>query len=133
MHRGRLNLLTQLLNLDHRLLFRKMKGLPELPQELLDRGFGGDVLSHLFSWNQPIDCYSRPLRAYLLPNPSFLQAVAPVSQGVARALQVQARNGDPVNELGEKAINIQLHGDAAFVGQGITAESLNLSQLPMFK
>ena len=83
MHRGRLNLLTQLLNFDHRVLFRKMKGLSELPQELLDKGFGGDVLSHLFLWNQPIDTYSsgKPMRTYLLPNPSFLQAIAPVGQG----------------------------------------------------
>lgn len=128
MHRGRLNLLTQLLGFDHRLLFRKMKGLSEFPQELLDKGFGGDVLSHLFLWNQPVG----NLRTYLLPNPSFLQAIAPCGQGVTRALQIQARQGDSVDQLGDKAINIQLHGDSAFVGQGVTQESLNLSQLPSF-
>lgn len=84
MHRGRLNLLTQLLNFDHRVLFRKMKGLSELPHELLEKGFGGDVISHLFLWNQPINTYGqKTLRTYLLPNPSFLQAIAPVGQGTS--------------------------------------------------
>jgi len=45
---------------------------------------------------------------------------------------MQSREGPEVKQLGDTAINIQLHGDAAFVGQGIMQESLNLSQLPYF-
>ena len=58
-------MLTQLLGFDLRLLFRKMKGLSELPQSLLDKGFSGDVLSHLSIWAKLQDGLANALKVYL--------------------------------------------------------------------
>ncbi|GAA6060666.1 hypothetical protein JCM10212_001222 [Sporobolomyces blumeae] len=137
-HRGRLNLLTQLLDLDPRLVIRKMRGLPTLPPSLQAKPdeFTDDVLSHLFleteySVDAPASSggKARELKVHLLPNPSHLEAVTPVAQGFARALQTD-RSFE--GELGDKVLNVSLHGDSAFGGQGIVAETLNMASLPHF-
>jgi probable 2-oxoglutarate dehydrogenase E1 component DHKTD1 len=133
-HRGRLNVLTQLLDLDMRLLVRKMRGLPTLPPSLPASDFTDDVLSHLFLTSV------RPTtgaRVHLLPNPSHLETVTPVGLGFARGLQVpfgslDAQQAGKNYELGDKVLSLQVHGDAAFGGQGVVAESLNLASLPHF-
>merc|ERR1719278_719208 len=76
-HRGRLNLLTGLLQFPPVAMFRKMRGLPEFPPE---QAGAGDVLSHL-SASPRLD----GVRVTLLPNPSHLEAVNPVAAGAARA------------------------------------------------
>ncbi|KAK4049893.1 putative 2-oxoglutarate dehydrogenase E1 component DHKTD1, mitochondrial [Microbotryomycetes sp. JL221] len=141
-HRGRLNLLTQLLDLDMRILVRKMRGQPTLPASLPEDEFTDDVLSHLFlstDYTPPSSSSSGSdlTKVHLLPNPSHLEAVSPVGQGFARALQVpfgslQATEQGQTYELGDKVLNLQVHGDAAFGGQGIVQETLNLSNLPNF-
>jgi probable 2-oxoglutarate dehydrogenase E1 component DHKTD1 len=115
-HRGRLNLLTGLLNYPPRALFHKIKGNSEIPKEL----FGiGDVLSHIgISTTLP----NASLKISLLNNPSHLEAVNPVALGKTRSKIAQ----------GHKASCVLMHGDAAFVGQGIVAETLCLSKLPHF-
>ncbi|GAA5933754.1 uncharacterized protein JCM15063_001407 [Sporobolomyces koalae] len=132
-HRGRLNLLTQLLDLDMRLLVRKMRGLPTLPPSLKSPEFSDDVLSHLFLSTNYSTTESDSLKVHLLPNPSHLETITPVGQGFARALQIPfgsaAKNDE---ELGDKVLNISLHGDSAFGGQGIVAETLNMASLPHF-
>lgn len=122
-HRGRLNLLTDLLGYPVDLLFSKLKGNPELP---LADGFTGDVISHLFQrklYDQPTNITGKGteknMMVTLLPNPSHLEAINPVALGYARGM---AEN--------RKVSSIQLHGDAAFSGQGIVFESLQLSNLP---
>ncbi|GAA5912410.1 hypothetical protein JCM8208_005161 [Rhodotorula glutinis] len=129
-HRGRLNLLTQLLDLDMKLLIRKMRGLPTLPPSLPASQFTDDVLSHLFTttpYTPP--GATDPLTVHLLPNPSHLETVTPVALGFARALQVPFSDTE---SLGEKVLSVSIHGDAAFGGQGVVAESLNLASLPHF-
>ncbi|BGP41616.1 putative 2-oxoglutarate dehydrogenase E1 component DHKTD1, mitochondrial [Rhodotorula kratochvilovae] len=130
-HRGRLNLLTQLLGMDMRLLIRKMRGLPTLPPSLPASQFTDDVLSHLFL-STPYAAPSAPedpLTVHLLPNPSHLETVTPVALGFARGLQVPFSS---TSALGEHVLSVSIHGDAAFGGQGVVAESLNLASLPHF-
>ncbi|GAA6054713.1 hypothetical protein JCM3770_000044 [Rhodotorula araucariae] len=129
-HRGRLNLLTQLLGMDMRLLIRKMRGLPTLPPSLPASQFTDDVLSHLFltaPYTPPSS--ADPLTVHLLPNPSHLETVTPVALGFARGLQVPFSD---TSSLGERVLSVSIHGDAAFGGQGVVAESLNLASLPHF-
>ncbi|RDB26956.1 putative 2-oxoglutarate dehydrogenase E1 component DHKTD1, mitochondrial [Hypsizygus marmoreus] len=129
-HRGRLNLLTDLLQYSPTAMFNKIKGGYELPEEL---GAEGDVLSHLVSspsldYNSP-----NPLKVSLLPNPSHLEAVNPVALGKTRAKQYSLLKTSPDDcELGDKVMCIQLHGDASFTGQGVIMEGLGLSNLPHF-
>ncbi|PPR00571.1 hypothetical protein CVT24_005456 [Panaeolus cyanescens] len=133
-HRGRLNLLTDLLQYSPAGMFHKIRGGFEIPEEL---GAEGDVLSHLVS--SPTLAYNDPsgstheLKVSLLPNPSHLEAVNPVAMGKTRAKQYALLKTSPEDcELGDKVMCVQLHGDAAFTGQGIVMESLGLSNLPHF-
>jgi probable 2-oxoglutarate dehydrogenase E1 component DHKTD1 len=113
-HRGRLNLMTGLLGYPLEALFARLKGRRELPDNIPG---SGDVLSHLW-----LDQKNGQHRHILLPNSSHLEAVNPVHMGVVRSLQ---SSGTPV-------LPIQIHGDAAFSGQGVIQETLQLSQLPGF-
>ncbi|CAH7677409.1 Transketolase, pyrimidine binding domain-domain-containing protein [Phakopsora pachyrhizi] len=131
-HRGRLNLLTQLLSLDLKILIKKLKGHAEISEGLLSEtpAYTGDVLSHLS--NTSILNYQNPLKVHVLPNPSHLEAVSPVGLGFTRALSMVDRTG-PYNlstseKIGKDSLSVQIHGDAAFGGQGVVAETLNLSK-----
>uniref|UniRef100_A0A8B9QST9 2-oxoadipate dehydrogenase complex component E1 n=1 Tax=Anas platyrhynchos TaxID=8839 RepID=A0A8B9QST9_ANAPL len=133
-HRGRLNLLTGLLQLPPELMFRKMRGLSEFPE---NSPAIGDVLSHLTS-SVDLDFGShRPVHVTLLPNPSHLEAINPVAVGKTRGRQQSLLDGDYSPESsaqpGDKVICLQVHGDAAFSGQGIVPETLTLSNLPHFR
>ncbi|KAJ7928025.1 thiamine diphosphate-binding protein [Mycena leptocephala] len=125
-HRGRLNLLTDLLQYSATSLFHKIKGGAEIPEDL---GAEGDVLSHLVA--SPIlkyDGASNPIHVSLLPNPSHLEAVNPVALGKTRAKQYSLLKTSPEDcNLGDKVMCVQLHGDASFTGQGVVMESLGLS------
>ncbi|KAI5119142.1 hypothetical protein M0805_005221 [Coniferiporia weirii] len=130
-HRGRLNLLTDLLEMSPSKLFHKVKGGSEIPEEL---GYSGDVISHLVA--SPTLRYGSPalpLKVSLLPNPSHLEAADPVALGKTRAKQFALiKEADPECKLGDKVMCVQLHGDASFTGQGVVMESLGLSNLPHF-
>ncbi|GJJ77187.1 probable 2-oxoglutarate dehydrogenase E1 component DHKTD1 [Entomortierella parvispora] len=129
-HRGRLNLLTDLMQYDPTALFSKVKGNPEFPAGL---PASGDVLSHIA--NSPKLDYgeAEPLHVSMLHNPSHLEAVNPVAMGKARAKQMDLiAASSPECQLGDKVMCVQLHGDAAFTGQGVVMESLGLSNLPHF-
>lgn len=122
-------------------LRRQMRGLPTLPPSLPASQFTDDVLSHLFistalpSSTTPADATG--MKVHLLPNPSHLETVTPVGLGFARGLQVPygslaaSENGESY-ELGDKVVSLAVHGDAAFGGQGVVSEALNLADLPHF-
>lgn len=116
-HRGRLNMMTALLNYSARNMFRKIKGLSEFPSHLSGTG---DVLSHLGT--STVLNYSRPLKVSLLNNPSHLEAINPVALGKTRA---KIQNG-------ENSACLLIHGDSSFAGQGIIMETLGLANLPYF-
>lgn len=130
-HRGRLSLLTDLLEYSPAAMFHKIRGGSEVPAEL---GAAGDVISHLVSC--PTLKYSdasTPVKVTMLQNPSHLEAVNPVAMGQARAKQyslIKESGNDCM--LGDKVMCVQLHGDAAFTGQGVIMEGLGLSNLPHY-
>ncbi|KDR79783.1 hypothetical protein GALMADRAFT_241860 [Galerina marginata CBS 339.88] len=130
-HRGRLNLLTDILQYSPAAMFHKVKGGYEIPEEL---GAEGDVLSHLVA--SPSLTYPgapHPLKVSLLPNPSHLEAVNPVALGKTRAKQFALLKTSPADcKLGDRVLCVQLHGDASFAGQGVVMESFGLSNLPHF-
>lgn len=126
-HRGRLNFLVSLLDYPARALFAKVKG-----QSLVPEGMDSwdDVISHVAqSVTKKYDpSLSNPLSVSLLHNPSHLEAVNPVSAGKARAKQDEL---DPAVAR-DQVLCLQLHGDAAFAGQGLCTETLNMAHLPDF-
>ncbi len=129
-HRGRLNVMHHVLNKRYRETLIKFKD-PLLEKDFMDDiGWTGDVKYHepasrSVKNGNPVDTIIK-----LAPNPSHLESVNPVVQGMARAAGTDAeRKGAPVFNP-EVSFPIQVHGDAAFIGQGVNAETLNLSLLP---
>jgi 2-oxoglutarate dehydrogenase E1 component len=121
-HRGRLNVMLHPVG---RPAFELFAGFEDVdPRSILG---GGDVKYHMGATGTFRGRNGREVFIHLVSNPSHLEAVDPIALGRTRAKQV--RIGD---ELGQKVVPILLHGDAAFAGQGILAEVLNLSALPGF-
>jgi 2-oxoglutarate dehydrogenase E1 component len=119
-HRGRLNVLVNLLRKPYQEVFAEFEEnyLPE------SRDGDGDVKYHLGFSSDRTALSGQQIHLSLTPNPSHLEAVDPVVEGRTRAKQRQF--GDRERRLG---IPLLIHGDAAFAGQGLVAETLNLSQL----
>jgi 2-oxoglutarate dehydrogenase E1 component len=130
-HRGRLNVLTQVLAKPHRALFHEFKGGAFYPEEVEG---SGDVKYHLgASADREFD--GNNVHLSLTANPSHLEIVDPVVLGKARAKQDQrsAVNGKFIADTRQTdrsvVLPLLLHGDAAFAGQGVIAECLGLSGL----
>jgi 2-oxoglutarate dehydrogenase E1 component len=120
-HRGRLNVLTQVMGKPHRALFHEFKGGSYAPSEVEG---SGDVKYHLgASSDREFD--GNKVHLSLTANPSHLEIVDPVVLGKVRAKQDQL--ADVVERA--KVMPLLLHGDAAFAGQGVVAECLGLSGL----
>jgi 2-oxoglutarate dehydrogenase E1 component len=120
-HRGRLNVLSNVMGKPYRAIFSEFAGGSANPEDV---GGSGDVKYHLgTSSDREFDGVK--VHMSLLPNPSHLEAVNPVVLGKARAQQVQRGDTD-----GTEVLPVLLHGDAAFAGQGIVAEILGFSGLP---
>ena len=123
-HRGRLNVLSNVMGKPYRAIFHEFAGGATNPADV---GGSGDVKYHLgTSSDREFDGVSVHLS--LLPNPSHLEAVDPVVLGKVRA--AQTLKGDPD---GDTVLPILLHGDAAFAGQGIVAECFGFSGLPGYE
>ena len=129
-HRGRLNVLTQVMGKKHRALFNEFKGGSFMPDDVEG---SGDVKYHLGA-SADRDFDGNSVHLSLTANPSHLEIVNPVVLGKARAKQDQhnAKDGAfiPPKEVNrEGALPLLLHGDAAFAGQGVVAECFGLSGL----
>lgn len=120
-HRGRLNVLANIAGKSYGQIFREFEG-SATPGSVQG---SGDVKYHLGTEGTFTAPDGSSTRVYLAANPSHLEAVNPVLEGVARAKQ------DRINLGGSSypVLPVLLHGDAAFAGQGVVAETLNLSQL----
>lgn len=118
-HRGRLNVLVNILNKPYGLVFNEFEG--NLPKTVQG---DGDVKYHLGFSSDHACQNGHVIHLSLAPNPSHLEAVNPVVEGRVRAKQ--RRRGDSERKL---VVPLLIHGDAAFAGQGLVAETLNLSQL----
>jgi len=120
-HRGRLNILSNVMSKPAQAIFHEFGGGATNPADV---GGSGDVKYHLgTSSDREFD--SNKVHLSLLPNPSHLEAVDPVVLGKARA--VQTVRGDV---RGKTVLPMLLHGDAAFAGQGVVWECLSFSGLP---
>ncbi|MFN4260584.1 MAG: 2-oxoglutarate dehydrogenase E1 component [Gemmataceae bacterium] len=119
-HRGRLNVLANILGKPYQEIFAEFED-NHLPDSM---DGDGDVKYHLGFSGEHVSARGNRIHLSLTPNPSHLEAVYPVVEGRTRAKQAQY--GDRERKLG---IPLVIHGDAAFAGQGLVAETLNLSGL----
>jgi 2-oxoglutarate dehydrogenase E1 component len=125
-HRGRLNVLAHVLQKPYAQILAEFKDPVRTPTLRMDLGWMGDVKYHA---GARTSAPRGQMHVTLAPNPSHLEAVNPVVVGMARAAGTLAdRAGAPLFE-GASTLPILIHGDAAFPGQGIVAETLNLSRL----
>lgn len=124
-HRGRLNVLANILGKDYHFLFAEFSENYVQQSELGD----GDVKYHLGFESKVRASNGDLIGISLAPNPSHLEAVAPVVQGKARAWQRRLADTDERKAV----LPILIHGDGAIAGQGIVMETLNMSQLDGYK
>lgn len=123
-HRGRLNVLANVVRKPHQSLFCEFSG---VQGEATDSS--GDVKYHLgMSYDRPTPA-GRRVQLSLVANPSHLEAVDPVVLGKVRALQQQQQQKDGTRQV----MPLLVHGDAAFAGQGVVYETLGMSQLPGYR
>ncbi|MEU9923713.1 multifunctional oxoglutarate decarboxylase/oxoglutarate dehydrogenase thiamine pyrophosphate-binding subunit/dihydrolipoyllysine-residue succinyltransferase subunit [Streptomyces griseoluteus] len=120
-HRGRLNVLANIVGKSYAQIFREFEGNLD-PKSMHG---SGDVKYHLGAEGTFTGLDGEQIAVSLVANPSHLEAVDPVLEGVARAKQ------DIINKGGTDftVLPVAIHGDAAFAGQGVVAETLNMSQL----
>lgn len=117
-HRGRLNVLANVMKKPYSQIFREFRA------EDYDESIQyGDVKYHL-GYNNIIDYEGRKIKVSLAPNPSHLEAVAPVMEGIAKA-KLQMEHELQFNEV----LPIIIHGDAAIAGQGVVYETIQFSKL----
>jgi 2-oxoglutarate dehydrogenase E1 component len=120
-HRGRLNILTNVMGKSYAQVFSEFQGESSHPDAVHG---SGDVKYHLGTSSDRQVADGRKIHLSLTANPSHLEAVNPVVEGKVRAKQEMM--GD---EERKKVMAILLHGDAAFAGQGLVAETLGMSEL----
>jgi 2-oxoglutarate dehydrogenase E1 component len=135
-HRGRLNVLANIVGKSYREIFEEFEGTldPESVQG------SGDVKYHKGAVGKFTGSSGRDLQVTVSSNPSHLEAVDPVVEGMARAKQdrlAPPTDGTPSAMVGRSddfpVLSLLVHGDAAFAGQGVVAETLNLSGLSGYR
>jgi multifunctional 2-oxoglutarate metabolism enzyme len=126
-HRGRLNILANVVGNSAERIFSGFEGVvhPDFPAD------EGDVKYHQGARTVRKSESGRDVGIQVESNPSHLEAVDPVVEGVARAKQERLAGHGPA--AWNRVLPVLLHGDAAFAGQGMVAEVLNLSQLPGYR
>ncbi len=129
-HRGRLNVLAHVLNKPYAQILAEFKDPLKGRGREDDLGWTGDVKYHLGARSQTGDGRAAPIVISLAPNPSHLEAVNPVVAGMARAAGTSVDQRGPARFEATVTLPILIHGDTAFPGQGVVAETLNFSHLP---
>ena len=139
-HRGRLNVLVHTMNRPYGNLIAQFENRHDEAQP--PSGFNseivetrsGDVKYHMGArlTKHPVTGETLTVPITLAPNPSHLEAVNPVVMGMTRAAQDDRDKAGPAEQRPERAVGILLHGDAAFAGLGINAETMNMNALKGF-
>ena len=125
-HRGRLNVLANMMGKPYQAIFSEFQGNAANPEYVQG---SGDVKYHLGT-SSDRDFDGNPVHLSLTANPSHLEAVNPVVAGKVRAKQTQrAARGSKMRSARRQVMGLLLHGDAAFSGQGVVAETLDLADL----
>ncbi|MES2512607.1 MAG: 2-oxoglutarate dehydrogenase E1 component [Bacteroidota bacterium] len=122
-HRGRLNVLTNIMNKNYKDVFTEFEGRPSE-----DSLFDGDVKYHMGYSSDQLSDDGKNVHISLTPNPSHLETSAAVVQGIVRS-KIDSRHGGD----NSKACPVILHGDAAIAGQGLVYELVQMSQLDGYK
>lgn len=122
-HRGRLNVLANIMRKPTVDIFTEFEGRPSE-----DGLFDGDVKYHMGYSSDVTDAEGRQVHISLTPNPSHLETVAPVVQGITRAKIDHRHKGDH-----KKACPIIVHGDAAIAGQGLVYEVIQMAHLDAYR
>jgi 2-oxoglutarate dehydrogenase E1 component len=122
-HRGRLNVLANILKKPYRNIFKEFEG-DEYEADISL----GDVKYHLGYDNSFVTECGKRMRISMVPNPSHLETVGPVVEGISRSLIDNKYAGDS-----GKLVPVVIHGDAAIASQGVVYEVVQMSQLPGYK
>jgi 2-oxoglutarate dehydrogenase E1 component len=129
-HRGRLNVLTNILSKPFTAMFAEFQGIAAYPDSVQG---SGDVKYHLGT-STDRDFDGRTVHLTLSPNPSHLEWVNPVVTGRVRAKQQQRSESTSITEeAATQVMPLLIHGDAAFAGQGVVEETLMLSELTGYR
>ncbi|MBV6445214.1 MAG: multifunctional oxoglutarate decarboxylase/oxoglutarate dehydrogenase thiamine pyrophosphate-binding subunit/dihydrolipoyllysine-residue succinyltransferase subunit [Ignavibacteriales bacterium] len=123
-HRGRLNVLTNIVGKSYESILAEFEDIVD-PESTAG---SGDVKYHLGATNKVKTRFRREIGVSIASNPSHLEWVNPVVEGIVRSKQTRANDTDR-----RHIIPVLLHGDSAFAGQGVVAETINLSQLAGYK
>ncbi|HEU4326215.1 MAG TPA: 2-oxoglutarate dehydrogenase E1 component [Roseiflexaceae bacterium] len=136
-HRGRLNVLAHVLGKSYDTILAEFHGANHdeaaSPSGKGSLGWAGDVKYHLGARRAYIDSGIESMPITLAPNPSHLEFVNPVVEGRARAAQERWDQPGAPQQNEKASLAILIHGDAAFPGQGVVAETLNLSRLAGYR
>ncbi len=132
-HRGRLNVLAHTIGRPAETIFAEFEGGRHVEGgQLTPEGGTGDVKYHHGAEGAYRTDNGKSVTVTLVPNPSHLEFVGPVVDGRARAEQTQRRGREVVVDT-TAAVPVVIHGDAAFAGQGVVAETLNLGALAGYR
>ncbi len=127
-HRGRLNALVHTVGRSYESILREFEGERSIDALVVDpEGGTGDVKYHLPASGTRMTAAGE-IEVTIVPNPSHLEAAGPVVEGRARAEQTDRSSGSGMHDP-SVALPLLIHGDAAFPGQGVVAETLNLQSL----
>jgi 2-oxoglutarate dehydrogenase E1 component len=136
-HRGRLNVLAHVLGKSYEQLIGEFLGVPSHGDGAAtggsDEGWTGDVKYHLGARKAYPGGAEVDMSVVMIPNPSHLEWVNPVVEGFTRASDEQRDKPGPAQQDELASLALLIHGDAAFPGQGVVAETLNLSRLPGYR
>ena len=129
-HRGRLNVMAHVLNKPYAQILAEFKDPVSSKRFKEDMAWTGDVKYHAGAHRAIKGGRELDLVVSMPPNPSHLEAVDPIVEGMARAAGTAADGAGAPKFDPARSVPILIHGDAAFPGQGVVAETLNLSRLP---
>ncbi|MDQ3171364.1 MAG: 2-oxoglutarate dehydrogenase E1 component [Acidobacteriota bacterium] len=128
-HRGRLNVLAHILNKPYAQILAEFKDPIRSAAHSGDRSFAGDVKYHMGASRAIKGGRAVEMHVTMPPNPSHLEAIDPVLEGMARAAATDSSKPGAPSFDPDRALPILIHGDAAFAGQGVVAETLNMCRL----
>ena len=128
-HRGRLNVMAHVLCKPYEQILAEFKDPVSSRSFREDMAWTGDVKYHAGATRAIEDGREIAMEVSMPPNPSHLEAVDPIVEGMARAAGTRSDRGGAPEFDPARSVPILIHGDAAFPGQGIVAETLNLSRL----
>ncbi|HEY3060293.1 MAG TPA: 2-oxoglutarate dehydrogenase E1 component [Chloroflexota bacterium] len=136
-HRGRLNVLAHVLGKPYARILAEFEGREPTrrgaPSESTDEGWTGDVKYHAGARRAYQAESSGAVSVVMAPNPSHLEFIDPVVEGMARAADEDRHTPGPPRQDEAASLCVLIHGDASFPGQGVVAETLNISRLAGYR